>query len=220
MKNIPLNCPNCGGKMEMDTGRALAICPYCESKVFIPGAVTPPHPAAPPPGPAYVPPAPERSTTGANAVVGCIALLLITIFVIVSIVIATSEDGCGSRANNPSAIQPPTVTPDSIDRAISAKDFIFAAEKAGYFIIIEDDYDRSFGDGYYGFAGYWAGAHLFAEDAAQKESNEIFVINYYGKHLYNGADLAFVLYAQNVMALRGNANSGKGSNYEFQVNSS
>jgi hypothetical protein len=91
-------------------------------------------------------------------------------------------------------------------------DFIGAAEKAGYTIIIEEDYD--------GFDTYWAGAHKFAPGVVEKEGNEIYVIDYTRDASIHNAKVEFILYVDKVKEIGGTEAKGSGDDYEFQANSS
>ena len=91
-------------------------------------------------------------------------------------------------------------------------DFINAAEKAGYTIIIEDDYD--------GFNTYWAGAHKFEPGAVEKEGNEIYVIDYTLDSTIHNAKVEFNLYVDKVTEIGGIEVTGSGNDYEYQANSS
>ena len=91
-------------------------------------------------------------------------------------------------------------------------DFINAAKKAGYTIIIEDDYD--------GFNTYWAGAHKFAPGEVEKEGNEIYVIDYTRDATIHNAKVEFILYVDKVKEIGGVSVTGSGDDYEYQANSS
>ena len=189
MALVNLNCPNCNGKTEVDDSREFATCMYCNSKMFI-NSASRSYPAPPPPMP-YTPAAPAVPVVKKKKRGGLIAII---IGIIIFIAIIVPKEGGND------------------ERVIRSQDFISAGQKAGYTMIIEDDYD--------GFGTYWAGAHKFAEGVVQKEGNEIYVIDYTRDKTIHNSKIEYQLYVDKVKEMGGKSNSNSGSNYEFQVNSS
>jgi DNA-directed RNA polymerase subunit RPC12/RpoP len=194
MALIQLNCPNCHGKVEVDESLTTATCIYCQTQVLIK-----------PPGGGFQQPVKVvvQQTAPPAKKGGCSVAAIVTVVIIV-IGIAVAVSMFAERES----YNPHTGAP-----VISAEHFIDAAQKAGYYIIIEEDYD--------GFGTYWAGAHLFAEgETVKKEGNEIYVIDYTRDSTIHNARVEFLLYVKNVKEFGGISNSGTGNDYEFQVNSS
>jgi len=229
MALIQLNCPNCTGRVEVDDSLKFATCVHCKSQFLIDlpnnAPPPPPPPPAPPPFssapfvPHHVPPTP--SPVKKSNATGCI-LFAVIVFVFLSIgfftMIFEALDDIAdnfpptSGDNGPVNPPPPVNNNNDDDRIITADEFIVAAQKMGYFMIIEEDYD--------GFNTYWAGAHLFAEGVEQVEGNHIYVIDYTKDTTERNAKVEYILYVKEVKEFGGKENSGSGSNYEFQVNSS
>lgn len=91
--------------------------------------------------------------------------------------------------------------------------FIEYAEAAGYFMIIEDDYDS--------FHTYWAGAHKFLPLVNKVEGNEEYVIDYTRDANITNAKVEYNIYVDNVINIGGISRTGgsDSSNIQYQINS-
>jgi len=206
MALIPLTCPNCRGKAEVNDCREFATCQYCGSKIILnrPATVAPPAPPpptvypSPPPPNAPVVVKPDVLMAGCRTImVGCgVVFACFILLVVVGALLGDSDR--------------PSVS--TVDPVIQAQDFIRAAEKAGYTVIVEDDYD--------GHGTYWAGAHKFADGAEKKEGNEIYVIDYTRDKSKHNSKIEYAKYVAKVDEIGGNSHSDSGSDHQFQVNSS
>jgi len=192
MALVHLNCPNCKAALEVDNGLEVATCLYCDSQFLLkrPAAYpsSPPAQATP-----YAPaaPIPRKKKRVGSTIAIIIGLLFLAVFV--------SDALDDENTNGPTE-----------DRVITSQEFISAAQKAGYTMIIEDDYD--------GFGTYWAGAHKFAEGVVQKEGNEIYVIDYTHDKTVHNSKIEYGLYVDEVKKIDGYSKSDSGSNYAFQAN--
>jgi hypothetical protein len=209
MALIQLTCPSCNGKLEADDAFETATCMFCTTQVIIKAPAPPP----PPPINVVMQPPPVQHTTvvkykrKSGGITGFVFAVIVLFFAFVVVRgILTEVDIDSLNNNNNQNNQSGT------GRVISENDFISAAEKAGFTIIIEEDYD--------GFGTYWAGAHLFAEGVIEKEGNEIYVIDYTRDLTVYNAKVEYRLYVSNVKEFGGEEHSGSGADYEFQVNSS
>ena len=213
MALITLTCPNCSGKAEVDDSRESAICPYCNTKFLLDH---PPTRSADRPQLNPVPQMPPNVAAAAQGVkkaaTGCFAAIfgffaLCIILIIVAAIFSKKTDSRETAGRETAAET--VITGDPV---INADDFIRAAKKAGYTMVIEDDYD--------GFGTYWAGAHKFAEGAVQKEGNEIYVIDYTRDASVYNSKVEYNLYVAKVNEIGGDSFSDSGSGYQLQVGSS
>ena len=94
---------------------------------------------------------------------------------------------------------------------LTAAEFNSAAAKAGYFLIIEDDYD--------GAGTYWSGAFKFAPGVEKIEDNEIYVIDYTLDKSVQNSKTEYNKYVSNVYELgtSGYSGSDTGSDTQYVV---
>ena len=218
---INLKCPQCGGTLEVDDSKEYGKCSFCEAPVLIAKN------AQNAPGNT---PAPTQIVIQNNQKRGMPALVAIVIFIILCSALFTVIDTFVEKAADiplPQQQDARDWSDNFEDReyvrdvnghmipsgVISAAEFISAAEKLGYHMIIEDDYD--------GFNTFWAGAHKFPPDEQNFiEEERIYVIDYTIDASERNARVEYWLYVDQVKELGGKSLDGSGDNYEFQVNSS
>ena len=140
-----------------------------------------------------------------------IACAVIALFVLVAAASCTiTVPESGNRRNSPQNPSPAQNTGNN-EVVLLAETFIAAAEKAGYTVIIEDDYD--------GFKTYWAGAHKFAEgETVLKEGNEIYVIDYTKDATIHNARVEYNLYLDKIQEVGGRVVKADGNDWQYQVN--
>ncbi|MCL2036814.1 MAG: hypothetical protein FWG83_05460 [Oscillospiraceae bacterium] len=204
---INLKCPNCQGAADVDDSKESATCKFCGSKILIashlPGGNSGANQT---PVNVYV-------QQGKKSVIqGCIIMLVIFAVVIITMGILAVVLNKDDEDSNPISEKNGEITTKSGEPVINSENFISAASKMGYTMIIEEDYD--------GFNTYWAGAHKFAEGVIEKEGNEIYVIDYTKDATIHNSKIEYLLYVDKVKEMGGISNSESGSGYEYQVNSS
>ena len=138
-------------------------------------------------------------------------MALVMLASMASCTITVPESGNRRSNASPATTQSSAQNTGNSGIVLEAETFIAAAQKAGYTIIIEDDYD--------GFNTYWAGAHKFAEDETVfKEGNEIYVIDYTKDATLHNARVEYNLYLDKVKEVGGKVVKDEGDEWQYQVN--
>ena len=231
MALVASQCPSCNGNIEVDNNKTSTKCQYCGTRLEYEkpqatGEVPQIHIHIQNPAQNnrnYPAPRPHINFNASKKLrTGCMILIVIpTALTIISMIIGTILSVNNNRATTTwpdNYYSPPSQTytypsnepsqPDS--SIIRAQDFVTVAEKAGYEMIIENDYD--------GFGTYWAGAHIFDDnDKIREYETAIYAIEYTkDANIYN-SKVEYNLYVNNVKQIGGKQNSGEGDDYQFYV---